>query len=127
MGLGPLERWPQLAAMAMCRATRTVKGETSIEDRFFITSNTHGNVEKIATAIRAHWQVENCLHWVLDVAFDEDQCRIRAGYAAENLATIRRLALNALKADKTTKVGVKTKRKRAGWDTDYLCKTLMVT
>ncbi len=126
-GLGPLERWPQLAAMAMCRATRTVKGETSIEDRFFITSNTHGNVEKIATAIRAHWQVENCLHWVLDVAFDEDQCRIRAGYAAENLATIRRLALNALKADKTTKVGVKTKRKRAGWDTDYLCKTLMVT
>lgn len=124
-GLGTLERWPALKGMAMCRATRTVKGETSVEDRYFITSSADRPVQKIAAAIRAHWQVENCLHWVLDVAFNEDQCRIRTGYAAENFATIRRLALNALKADKTKKGGVKAKRLQAGWDNDYLREILI--
>jgi len=85
-GIGTLERWPYLAGMAMCRATRTVNGETSVEDRYFITSCTHNDVQKIAAAIRAHWRVENSLHWILDIAFNEDQSRIRVGYAAENLA-----------------------------------------
>lgn len=124
-GLGTVERWPRLAGMAMCRATRTLKGETSVEDRYFITSSASRNVVEVATAIRAHWRVENSLHWVLDVAFAEDQCRIRTGYAAENLATIRKLALNALKADTTKKGGVKTKRLQAAWDNDYLRNILM--
>lgn len=119
-GLGTARRWPGLAGMAMCRATRTVKGETSVENRYFITSSVHRGVIKIAAAIRAHWQVENSLHWVLDVAFNEDQCRIRTGYAAENLATIRRLALNVLKTNTTKKGGVKAKRLQAAWDNDYL-------
>jgi predicted transposase YbfD/YdcC len=119
-GLGTLKSWPHLAGMALCRATRTVKGETSIEDRYFITSSTKRGVIKIAAGIRAHWGVENSLHWVLDVAFGEDQCRIRTGYAAENFATIRRLALNALKTNTTKKGGVKAKRLQAAWDNDYL-------
>ena len=119
-GLGTLERWPNLAGMAMCRATRTVNGQTSVEDRYFITSRAEGNVSTIAHAIRAHWRIENSLHWVLDIVFDEDQCRIRTGYAAENLATIRRLAINALKTDKSRKGGVRARRLQAAWDMDYL-------
>jgi len=124
-GLGTLERWPKLAGMAMCRATRTVNGESSVEDRYFITSCTHDDVNKIAHAIRAHWRVENSLHWVLDIAFNEDQCRIRIGYAAENLATIRRLAINALRANTSRKGGIKAKRLQAAWDMDYLLEILM--
>lgn len=124
-GLGTLERWPRLASMAMCRATRTVKGETSTEDRYFITSSTRQDVKAIAAAIRAHWKVENSLHWVLDMAFYEDQCRIRMGYAAENLATIRKLALNVIKANKSRKGGVRARRLQAGWDNDYLRQLLM--
>lgn len=124
-GLGTLERWPKLAGMVLCRATRTVNGDTSVEDRYFITSSACRPAAQIADAIRAHWQVENCLHWVLDVAFNEDQCRIRSGYAAQNFATIRRLALNALKANKTKKGGIKSKRLQAAWDNDYLREILM--
>jgi predicted transposase YbfD/YdcC len=124
-GLGTLERWPHLAGMAMCRATRTVKRETSTEDRYFITSSTREDVQAIAAGIRAHWKVENCLHWVLDMAFYEDQCRIRMGYAAENFATIRKLALNVIKANKSRKGGVKARRLQAAWDNDYLRELLM--
>jgi predicted transposase YbfD/YdcC len=124
-GLGTLDRWPHLHGMAMCRDTRTIKGETSVEDRYFITSSQDKNVKEIATSIRSHWHVENCLHWVLDIAFSEDQCRIRIGYAAENLATIRRAVINVIKNDKSRKGGVKTKRLQAAWDLDYLKQLLM--
>jgi predicted transposase YbfD/YdcC len=123
--MGTPERWPKLSGMAMCRATRTIKGETSTEDRYFITSNKDKPVKKIAASIRAHWRVENCLHWVLDVAFSEDQCRIRIGYAAENLATIRKLAINVIKNNTSKKGGVKAKRLQAAWDNDYLLELLM--
>lgn len=124
-GLGTLERWPKLAGMAMCRATRTIKGETSSEDRYFITSNKDKPIKKIAAAIRAHWGIENSLHWVLNVAFGEDQCRIRSGYAAENLAAIRRLAINVVKNNTSKKGGVRAKRLQAAWDNDYLRELLM--
>ena len=75
-------------------------------------------------ATRKHWLVENQLHWVLDVAFDEDRCRAREGYAAENLAVARQVALNLLKMDSTVKVGIKNKRKNCGWDENYLIKVL---
>ena len=124
-GLGTLERWPKLQGMVMCRATRTIKGESTTEDRYFITSSKDKSVKRIAASIRAHWRVENCLHWVLDVAFGEDQCRIRTGYAAENLATIRRAVINVIKNNKSKKGGVKTKRLQAAWDLDYLHELLM--
>lgn len=124
-GLGTLERWPDLNAMPMCRATRTEGDETSVEDRYFITSWAHQDVTKIADAVRSHWGIENGLHWVLDVAFLEDQSRIRTGYAAENMALIRKISHNALKSDRATKAGIKTKRLKAGWDNDYMQKILL--
>lgn len=124
-GLGTLKRWPHLAGMVMCRATRTLKGETSTEDRYFITSTTHKDVEKIAHGVRAHWGIENGLHWVLDVVFLEDQSRIRMRYAAENMATIRKIALNAIKKNKTRKASARAKRKIAAWDDAFLKEILL--
>lgn len=124
-GLGALERWPNLNGMVMCRATRTEQGETSVEDRYFITSAAHEGVAKIADAVRAHWRIENGLHWVLDVAFGEDQSRIRSGYAAENIAAIRKIANNALKQCISRKGGVKAKRLQAGWDDRFMEELLL--
>ncbi len=75
-------------------------------------------------AVRKHWGIENSLHWVLDVAFREDQCQIRKDHGAENFAMLRHIAVNLLKREKTAKVGVKIKRNKAGWDTNYLLKVL---
>ena len=119
-GLGTLERWPELNGMVMCRATRTEHGETTVEDRYFITSAVHDDVAKITDAVRAHWGIENGLHWVLDVAFLEDQSRIRSGHAAENIAAIRKIANNALKQCTSRKGGVKAKRLQAGWDDRFM-------
>ena len=124
-GLGTLERWPKLAGMVMCRASRTLNGETSTEDRYFITSCAHNDVQKIAAAVRNHWGIENSLHWILDVAFLEDQSRIRIGYAAENMAAIRKIALNILKNSTSKTGGVKAKRLQAGWDDSYLQEILL--
>jgi hypothetical protein len=74
----------------------------------------------LSQAVRSHWQVENRLHWVLDIAFLEDACRIRKDYAPENLAVVRDIALYLLSQETTLKVGVKNKRLQAGWDEDYL-------
>ena len=71
-------------------------------------------------AVRSHLGVENNVHWHMDVSFAEDQSRVRTGFAAENLATLRRLALNLLKRDKTKKRGIRGKQKNAGWDHRYL-------
>jgi predicted transposase YbfD/YdcC len=78
----------------------------------------------LSEAIGGHWGIENSLHWILDVVFGEDDCRVRAGGAAENLAIVRRLALNLLQQEKTLKRGVKTKRLKAALDESYLLKIL---
>ena len=80
--------------------------------------------EEVLKATRKHWHVENQLHWVLDVSFGEDQCRARQGYAAENLATTRQIALNLLKQETSIKLGIKNKRKACGWDDEYLFKVM---
>lgn len=74
--------------------------------------------------MRAHWTIENNLHGVLDIAFDEDSNRARKAHSAANLAVIRHIALYLIKAEKTSKVGVKIKQLKAGWDNDYLLRTL---
>ena len=71
-----------------------------------------------------NWGVENSVHWVLDVSFGEDACRVRKGGGAEMFAVLRRMALNMLKREDTLRVGIAAKRKRAGWDTRYLLKVL---
>ncbi|MBK8399182.1 MAG: ISAs1 family transposase [Leptospiraceae bacterium] len=94
----------------------------SIESRYFISSLT--NPELFQKSVRTHWQIENSCHWILDVVFREDDSRIRAGYAAENFSIIRKIALNFLKNDTTIKIGVKGKRRAAGWDDKYRSKII---
>ena len=87
-------------------------------------SSLKATASKVLSAVRGHWGIENSLHWVLDMAFDEDHCRVRTGHADRNLAVVRHMALNMLKQEKTAKVGIKARRKRAGWDQSYLLKVL---
>ena len=75
-------------------------------------------------AVRRHWSIENELHWVLDIGFREDECRIRQGYAAENMAVLRHMAVNLLNQEQSKRLGFKNKRLLAGWDNDYLMKVL---
>jgi predicted transposase YbfD/YdcC len=94
------------------------EGETETERRYLISS-LEADAEKILEASRRHWQIENGLHWVLDVAFDEDHSQVRTQNAAENLALVRRLVASAVKQDNRVDAGTKNKRKRAGWDDNY--------
>lgn len=118
-----LDDWRGLQSVAMVRAQRQIDDEVTSETRFFITSLA-AEAKTILQAVRRHWRIENELHWVLDVAFNEDQSRVRKGQAAENLAVIRQLVLNVLKQDKSAKTGIKNKRLRCGWDTAYRTKVL---
>lgn len=112
--------WAGLATMAAVECTRTVNEKTSTERRYFISSHSGRQAQKLAALIRNHWQVENSLHWTLDVCFNEDQCRVRVANAAENLARIRRISLLLLKQEKTCKLGIQSKRAKAAYDRDYL-------
>lgn len=100
------------------------------EQHHFITSLDHRDRGRDAASfgrhIREHWQVENKLHWCLDVSFAEDASRVRQGHAAENLSRLRRIALNLLKQEKTCKRSLRARRHKAGWDQDYLLKLLGV-
>ena len=111
--------WEDLRSVGVVEARRTVGGKESVERRYYLSS-LGSDAEKFARAVRAHWGVENRLHWVLDVVFGEDQSRARTGHAAENLAQTRRLAINLLRQDKTCKRGIKGRLLRAAIDPDYL-------
>ena len=117
------EQWEGLKSVGMVEAIREVDGTASVERRYYLSS-LPVNIELFARAVRSHWGVENKLHWVMDVCFREDQSRARAGYAAENLATLRRLALNLLKREQTKKRGIRGKQLNAGWDHAYLLRLL---
>ena len=118
-----LSAWQGLAAIVVVASERTVKGKTTEEHRFYITSK-KASADYYLAASSRHWLVQNQLHWVLDVAFDEDRSRTRKDYGAENLSVLRRIALNLLKREKTAKVGIANKRLRAGWDENYLLKVM---
>ena len=118
-----VEPWPSLKSVIMLESTRTIDGKTSHELRFYISSKQESAAYFLECS-RAHWEIENKLHWSLDVGFREDECRIRKGDGARNLALVRKIALNLLKKDKSTKSGLEAKRMRAGWDNDYLLRIL---
>lgn len=118
-----LAKWEGLQSVGLVEAVREVGGQRTVERRYYLSSLPL-EVQQFARAVRGHWGVENKLHWVLDVCFREDQSRARAGFAAENLATLRRLALNLLKQEKTKKRGIKGKMLNAGWDHAYLLRLL---
>ncbi len=117
------KQWKDLRSVIMVERLRETKEKKSIELSYYISS-LEGDVERAAKGIRWHWHIENKLHWVLDVEMGEDQSRIRVEHAAENFAHLRRMALNLLKQDTSTKAGMKSKQKKAGWDSDYLFKIL---
>jgi predicted transposase YbfD/YdcC len=116
--------FPHLGSIIKIKAKRYVGERWSEEVRYYISSIKSDDAAKMERFIRDHWSIETGLHWVLDVAFSEDDCRVRMGHAAENLSTFRRIALNLLKADKTQKVGIKIKRQIAGWNEKYLLQLL---
>ena len=119
--LDPDGAWPGLRSIAMVTATRHVTGsETPTTQVRYYVSSLPGAARPIAEAVRSHWGIENGLHWVLDMAFREDESRTRTGASAQNLALLRKLALNLIRQDPTRKHGVKAMRMRAAWDTDYL-------
>ena len=123
--LDPGRQWGGLAAVGRVRSTRTVKadGSTSTETRYYLLSK-RLTAQEFAEASRSHWAIENSLHWVMDVAFGEDACRVHAGHGAENFVMLRHIALGLLKQGTRVKRGIKTRRKVAGWDENYLLELL---
>lgn len=120
------DRWDSLSYIIEVKRERLqiVSGTTSCETAYYIGSDPNMTAEQAAHMIRQHWGIENSLHWVLDMAFREDEARHRAKNTAQNLTTLRHFALNLIKQDKTRKVGVAISRQRAGWDKSYLIQLL---
>jgi predicted transposase YbfD/YdcC len=116
-------KWEGLQSVGMVESIREIDGQRSTERRYFLSSLPL-DAATFARAVRSHWGVENKVHWIMDVHFREDQSRARTGYAAENLATLRRLALNLLRQEKTKKRGIRGKQLNASWDHAYLLRLL---
>ena len=119
--------WKHLRTVVMVCAERQLNGQTTVKTRYYLSSlggETAGTARTALAAIRRHWTIENQLHWVLDIAFREDDSRIRTAHAPENFAVLRRIALNRLAREKTARIGIKAKRLKAAWSEHYLLKVL---
>jgi predicted transposase YbfD/YdcC len=111
-------QWPGLNGVILVQAIRETAAKTETETRCYITSSTR-NAEAIAPYVRGHWAIENALHWVMDMNFGDDRCRVRTGYAAENFVTVKHMAAN-LARRKPSKDSVRLKLKTAAWDDEFL-------
>jgi predicted transposase YbfD/YdcC len=116
-------KWPKLTTFGMVESERDMGDRITRETRYFISSLPN-DAKRFGEVARGHWGVENGLHWCLDIAFREDDSRVRKGHGATNLAIVRRFALSLVKQDPLRKVGVKASRKQAGWDDHYLLRLL---
>lgn len=112
------DEWAGLKSIILLVSECTADGKISTERRLYFSSR-DADARQIAHAIRSHWGIESC-HWTLDVAFNEDSLKARAGHLVENLSLIRKMGMALLKQDTTTDGGVELRRKQAGWDPDYL-------
>lgn len=117
------DKWRGLTTLVKVQSERYVGDKHSVESRYFIASY-QDSAEHILQHTREHWHIEISLHWVLDIAFREDESRIRKGNGPQNFAVLRHIALNLLKPDAASKSGIKNRRLRAGWDNDYLLSLL---
>jgi predicted transposase YbfD/YdcC len=117
--LADKDKWEALRSVGMVEAVREIGAEVTTERRYYLTS-LPAQVQRFAAAVRGHWEIENALHWVLDVQMGEDRCSVRQHNAAQNLAAMRALCLNLLRRDNQHKVGIHGKQKAASWDHVYL-------
>ncbi len=120
--LDPNNEWVGLRSIGMVEAERREKDTVSRERRYYLTSLV--DAATFGRAVRGHWGIENGLHWILDMAFREDESRVRTGHGAENMIVLRHMVVNLLKREQTAKVGIKVKRLKAGWDEQYLLRVL---
>ena len=118
------KEWPGLRSVVKVVGRREAETGITVQPRYFISS-LDASAEQLLAAVRAHWTIENSLHWSLDVTFREDQCRVRKDYGPQNFATLRNISHNMLKRETSLKVGIQGKRLQAGWREDYLLKVLL--
>jgi len=121
--IGNVKKWIGLQSISMIIRQRITDDKETTKIRFYISS-LEANAKKILNSTRQHWSIENGLHWVLDIVFNEDRSRVRKDHAPANLAVLRHMAVNLLKQETTAKGGIKAKRLQAGWNDDYLIKVL---
>jgi predicted transposase YbfD/YdcC len=117
-------KWASLKSVTLIEREREVNGRIESERHYYISSRCRAGARWLSERIRGHWSIENQCHWVLDIAFREDEIRIRTDYGPENFGLLRKIALNLLKQEKGCKMGIAAKRKFSGWDQDYLLKVL---
>ncbi|MGP1667617.1 MAG: ISAs1 family transposase [Rhodanobacter sp.] len=120
-----LKDWPHIKAIGMATNITRCGGNETVAVRYYIVSR-YISGQRFANAVRGHWGIENNLHWQLDVSFGEDDLRLRRGHAPQNMSLLMRTALSLLKQEKTNRRGIKSKRKKAGWNTSYLEKVLFM-
>ena len=121
--LGAKTSWANLHSLGLVESRREIGETVEIERRYYLVSLPADGV-RFGDAVRRHWGIENGLHWVLDVSFDEDACRIRKDQGAQTFSVLRHIAVNLLKRESQNKRGIKARRKRAGWDRNYLLQVL---
>ena len=127
-----VDEWTGLHSVVLVERTRTrrVRGEQTrgVERAFFLCSlpaRSQDDTARIGAAIRAHWAIENSLHWGLDVVWGEDACRVRRDHAPKNLALLKRMASNIMRQDTTYDISISLKRKTAAWNPDFLLHKLV--
>ena len=121
--LNPDSVWSKFNSVGMVESVRSLNGETTVETHYFISS-LESNAKEFGNSIRSHWGIENSLHWILDVALREDDCRFRKDNAPQNFAILRHIAVNLLGQEKRVKRGIKNKQFLAGLDNNYLARVL---
>lgn len=117
-------KWPSLKSITLIEREREANGKIEVERHYYISSRSRAGARWLSERIRGHWSIENQCHWILDVAFREDDSRIRTDHGPENFGLLRKIALNLLKQEKSCKMGIAARRKLSGWDQDYLLKVL---
>jgi predicted transposase YbfD/YdcC len=118
------ENWSHLRTVVNVHAARRLGPEVAVEGRYFISSCAHLDAKHLLHAVRTRWTIENSLPWVVDIAFREDESRLRNDHSAHNVAIVRRIALSLLKQDASARAGVQNRRLRAGWDQNDLLRII---